>query len=672
MPNPPRARSINDNCFCFLFQHVVPTENKTDFSLDSISYPELPKLPEPARPKSQSNGAANGPAQPTKPAPPSNIIPPQNGIDQPAATTTPQRPSGHTTAFGPGQISQNVPSAGKRVNPPTLQNNDTLARSQNAQNLPPSVSNNLPLPNSSAQGGSNAPRQPSPNTTPNARVSKVPSNNNNVVKQGQNSPQGLNSPQQPGGINSSIAQNCSLPAAKQTLPGQTTPNAPQAKGNGQGVPSGYLAQAPMSLPNNLSQAGTALSQNQPQKPQTMVAPQLSTSTVTSKTAPQAPRAQPPSFVTFPQHPSQHHTGVPSTQPPNSVGSQPNTISLPQFIPPAISPTLPQGPMAQQLRPNVSGILPKMPTRNPPTTQPNTPASTTQGPQSKPTPIPTSSTPVPQSQASAQRPIPNVAQTFTSSRTGMTHGLPPGWERVLDRKTGRYYFQDHNTKTTHWNLPESLAQSMNKSILGHNTATVKEVEPKKPSLKRSLSSPNLAKIADDEPKSTAPKSGSSRPTVNRMVKPLTETQLANLSPTHGGHGKALTGLRNLGNSCYMNSVLQCLFATFPMAKYILNSYYLDDINKTNPLGTGGRIAEELAVLIRVAYCGKYRSVSPYEFKRTIGRFAPEFGGTKQQDSQEFLLVLLDQFHEDTNRVRLCIFFNIIEENDCFMYSELFYF
>ena len=354
----------------------------------------------------------------------------------------------------------------------------------------------------------------------------------------------------------------------------------------------------------------------------------------------------PSTIISPQRPQP--TGMVSPQPPSIVRGQTPSLSRPQTPSSTLPVVHPQPSISShQLRPNVSGILPKMATRNPAAQNilPNATPSVPLNPE-KSTPNLSNTASIPQT---INPSIPNVPQTFTSTRTGLTHGLPPGWERVLDRRTGRYYFQDHNTRTTHWNPPESLTQTMNQSIMGHNTPTVKETEPKKPSLKRSLSSPNLAKIDTDEVNRSTPKSVPTRPVINRRTKPLTESQLANLDPNHGGQGKALTGFRNLGNSCYMNSVLQCLLATAPLAKYILDSVYVEDINKTNPLGTGGRIAEELAVLTRVAHSGNYRSVSPFDFKRTIGRFAPEFGGTKQQDSQEFLLVLLDQFHEDTNRV-----------------------
>ena len=35
---------------------------------------------------------------------------------------------------------------------------------------------------------------------------------------------------------------------------------------------------------------------------------------------------------------------------------------------------------------------------------------------------------------------------------VSQGMPAGWEKRLDPGTGRFYYMDHNTKTTHWNPP----------------------------------------------------------------------------------------------------------------------------------------------------------------------------------------------------------------------------
>lgn len=44
-----------------------------------------------------------------------------------------------------------------------------------------------------------------------------------------------------------------------------------------------------------------------------------------------------------------------------------------------------------------------------------------------------------------------------------------------------------------------------------------------------------------------------------------------------------------------------------------------------------------------------SVAPREFKGVIGRFAPQFAGYGQQDTQELIAFLLDGLHEDLNRI-----------------------
>ena len=112
---------------------------------------------------------------------------------------------------------------------------------------------------------------------------------------------------------------------------------------------------------------------------------------------------------------------------------------------------------------------------------------------------------------------------------------------------------------------------------------------------------------------------------------------------------LTGLKNFGNTCYMNATIQCLSATVLLSQYLLDGTYKTAINTQNPLGTRGALADALAQLLRTIWSEQYASVAPTAFREAIGRFAPLFQSHEQQDSQEFLTLLLDGLHEDLNRV-----------------------
>ncbi|PRD21568.1 UNVERIFIED_CONTAM: usp15 [Trichonephila clavipes] len=113
---------------------------------------------------------------------------------------------------------------------------------------------------------------------------------------------------------------------------------------------------------------------------------------------------------------------------------------------------------------------------------------------------------------------------------------------------------------------------------------------------------------------------------------------------------LCGLSNLGNTCFMNSALQCMSNTPPLVDYFLQDRYWDELNNDNPLGMQGEIAKSFGDLIKNMWCGRYSYTVPRNFKMIVGRFAPQFSGYQQQDCQELMAFLLDGLHEDLNRVK----------------------
>jgi DUSP domain/Ubiquitin carboxyl-terminal hydrolase len=65
------------------------------------------------------------------------------------------------------------------------------------------------------------------------------------------------------------------------------------------------------------------------------------------------------------------------------------------------------------------------------------------------------------------------------------------------------------------------------------------------------------------------------------------------------GFGACGLTNLGNTCYVNSAIQCISYLPLLRSYLLSSQYKTngDLNRDNPLGTGGKLLEEFVELLR---------------------------------------------------------------------------
>ncbi|KAL1537647.1 Ubiquitin carboxyl-terminal hydrolase 25 [Salvia divinorum] len=118
-----------------------------------------------------------------------------------------------------------------------------------------------------------------------------------------------------------------------------------------------------------------------------------------------------------------------------------------------------------------------------------------------------------------------------------------------------------------------------------------------------------------------------------------------------HGSPPLGLRNLGNTCYLNSVLQCLTYTPPLANFCLR--YLH--SSVCDFGTGKEKKGDCPFCLlekRIARSLSSESVSdaPIKINSCLRIYAEHFRSGRQEDAHEFLRYVIDACHNTCLRLK----------------------
>lgn len=145
---------------------------------------------------------------------------------------------------------------------------------------------------------------------------------------------------------------------------------------------------------------------------------------------------------------------------------------------------------------------------------------------------------------------------------------------------------------------------------------------------------------ERPRAALPPSSSSDPP--RIMSDYAPTYWADISV-------GTSGLKNLGNTCYMNAPIQCLSATLPFAQFFANGRWRNAVNTINPMGSKGLLSGSFAKLVHTMWSGDLPYIIPIDFRKAVCQLNSQYNGSNQHDSQEFLSFLLDGIHEDLNRL-----------------------
>ncbi|XP_017029184.1 ubiquitin carboxyl-terminal hydrolase Usp2 isoform X4 [Drosophila kikkawai] len=148
---------------------------------------------------------------------------------------------------------------------------------------------------------------------------------------------------------------------------------------------------------------------------------------------------------------------------------------------------------------------------------------------------------------------------------------------------------------------------------------------------------------DRESGTSRNSGSTSSTLtSSSLKHNSDEGYKNASSSRDEKSEGLCGLRNIGNTCFMNSVIQCLSHTQELTRFLRSQHGTRSSSTKDQ-----QILHEFAKLIQEMWTPNVHTMTPMELKRAFSTKHRMYSDYNQQDAQEFLRFFLDSLHSALN-------------------------